>query len=134
MFNDYLGAPRNIQRYPYAIHCLLDSKNQHHFLSYLYPIMSTFWIFTSIYILQADNYRDTGCFNILCSGFVQVHPSIFLGAPYSNTSIYQGQLFVTDIMISQVIPCPLMWEIILWYMNIFSNKSSIVLFFHWNYY
>ncbi|XP_075659054.1 protein neprosin-like [Castanea sativa] len=49
----------------------------------------------------ADNYRDTGCFNILCSGFVQVHPSIFLGAPYRNTSIYQGQLFVTDIMISQ---------------------------------
>ncbi|KAM4109411.1 hypothetical protein ACB094_03G117300 [Castanea mollissima] len=49
----------------------------------------------------ADNYRDTGCFNILCSGFVQVHPSIFLGAPYRNTSIYQGQLFVTDIIISQ---------------------------------
>ena len=33
-----------------------------------------------------------------------MHPSIFLGAPYSNTSIYQGQLFVTDIIISQVIP------------------------------
>ena len=61
----------------------------------------------SLICLQVDNFGNTGCFNSVWPGFVQVHPRIHLGSPYNNTSVIRGQQFVTDIWIAQVIHCPL---------------------------
>ncbi|KAI3881014.1 hypothetical protein MKX03_037592 [Papaver bracteatum] len=38
--------------------------------------------------IAADNRKQTGCFNMLCSGFVQVHREVFLGALIESLSIY----------------------------------------------
>ncbi|XP_045831258.1 uncharacterized protein LOC123922605 [Trifolium pratense] len=39
---------------------------------------------------QTDNFKNTGCFNLLCSGFVQTNKKIYLGGRFDNTSIYGG--------------------------------------------
>ncbi|KAI3967561.1 hypothetical protein MKW92_009261 [Papaver armeniacum] len=36
----------------------------------------------------ADNQKQTGCFNVLCPGFVQVHREVFLGALIESLSVY----------------------------------------------
>ncbi|OVA01277.1 protein of unknown function DUF239 [Macleaya cordata] len=47
----------------------------------------------------ADGYQKTGCFNMLCSGFVQVHPSVALGDAINHTSVYQGIQYAMDAMV-----------------------------------
>ncbi|KAF8379089.1 hypothetical protein HHK36_028518 [Tetracentron sinense] len=44
-------------------------------------------------VWTADGYQKTGCWNILCPGFVQVDKEVFLGEPLTNTSIYNGDQF-----------------------------------------
>ncbi|KAI3995695.1 hypothetical protein MKX01_029281 [Papaver californicum] len=42
-------------------------------------------------ILQADGYTNTGCFNTLCPGFVQMHPRITFGQLLEPISVYRGR-------------------------------------------
>ncbi|XP_030945660.1 uncharacterized protein LOC115970130 [Quercus lobata] len=55
--------------------------------------ITTYW--------TVDNFGKTGCFNSECPGFVQVHPRLHPGSPFANISVFQGQQFVTDILIAQ---------------------------------
>lgn len=59
--------------------------------------------FNSILYQQADGYQKTGCYNLQCPGFVQVHPRLLLGIPYDKSSILGGQQYITDLMINQVV-------------------------------
>ncbi|KAK3410869.1 hypothetical protein EUGRSUZ_J02896 [Eucalyptus grandis] len=40
---------------------------------------------------MADDYQDTGCYNLDCPGFVQVDCKVALGSPIQPISIYSGQ-------------------------------------------
>ncbi|OVA13933.1 protein of unknown function DUF239 [Macleaya cordata] len=46
-----------------------------------------------------DGYKQTGCFNMLCSGFVQVHPKISLGSGFFEKSVYGGMQYVLTTMV-----------------------------------
>ncbi|URE45419.1 hypothetical protein MUK42_24821 [Musa troglodytarum] len=44
-------------------------------------------------IEQTDSGRTTGCFNLLCAGFVQTNPHVALGAAFASTSRRDGQQY-----------------------------------------
>ncbi|CAH9147311.1 unnamed protein product [Cuscuta epithymum] len=48
---------------------------------------------------QSDAYRTTGCYNLLCSGFVQTNNRISIGAAISPTSSYGGRQYDISILI-----------------------------------
>ncbi|KHN39468.1 hypothetical protein glysoja_016855 [Glycine soja] len=50
---------------------------------------------------QRDNYKQTGCFNMQCPGFVQTHKGIYLGTRVDNTSIYGGTIVEANVSIAQ---------------------------------
>lgn len=52
---------------------------------------------------QSDAYQATGCYNLLCSGFVQTNNRIAIGAAISPTSSYNGGQYDISIMIWKVI-------------------------------
>ncbi|KAK9274149.1 hypothetical protein L1049_018963 [Liquidambar formosana] len=58
-----------------------------------YTRLTTFW--------TADGYQKTGCYNALCSGFVQTDKNVFLGAHLLNTSIYDGAQYEIVIHVYQ---------------------------------
>ncbi|KAF8379097.1 hypothetical protein HHK36_028526 [Tetracentron sinense] len=43
----------------------------------------------------ADGYHKTGCWNILCPGFVQISKEVSLGEAFTNTSVYNGDQYET---------------------------------------
>ncbi|EPS58032.1 hypothetical protein M569_16785, partial [Genlisea aurea] len=47
----------------------------------------------------SDAYQATGCYNLLCSGFVQTNNRIALGAAISPTSSYNGGQFDISLLI-----------------------------------
>ncbi|XP_020262343.1 uncharacterized protein LOC109838301 [Asparagus officinalis] len=47
----------------------------------------------------ADDYKSTGCYNLICSGFVQVSNSIALGTAFSPPSTYEGVQYSITIFI-----------------------------------
>ncbi|CAH9120237.1 unnamed protein product [Cuscuta epithymum] len=47
----------------------------------------------------SDAYQGTGCYNLLCSGFVQTNNRIAIGAAISPTSSYKGGQYDISIMI-----------------------------------
>ncbi|RDY02114.1 hypothetical protein CR513_14464 [Mucuna pruriens] len=49
--------------------------------------------------LQSDAYQATGCYNLLCSGFVQTNNRIAIGAAISPTSSYAGGQFDISLLI-----------------------------------
>lgn len=53
--------------------------------------------------LQTDAYQATGCYNLLCSGFVQTNSKIAIGAAISPTSSYSGGQFDISLLIWKVI-------------------------------
>lgn len=55
------------------------------------------------YFSQSDAYQATGCYNLLCSGFVQTNNRIAIGAAISPTSSYNGGQYDISIMIWKVI-------------------------------
>ncbi|CAJ2653096.1 unnamed protein product [Trifolium pratense] len=57
-----------------------------HVAPYIYEDDATH-LFT---VWTTDNFKNTGCFNLLCSGFVQTNKKIYLGGRFDNTSIYGG--------------------------------------------
>ncbi|CAA3011026.1 uncharacterized protein LOC111385019 [Olea europaea var. sylvestris] len=56
-----------------------------------YPRFFTYW--------TTDAYQATGCYNLLCSGFVQINNKIAIGAAISPRSSYHGRQFDIGIMI-----------------------------------
>ncbi|PWA75716.1 hypothetical protein CTI12_AA240290 [Artemisia annua] len=56
-----------------------------------YPRFFTYW--------TTDAYQTTGCYNLLCSGFVQTNNRIAIGAAISPRSSYKGKQFDIGIMI-----------------------------------
>ncbi|XP_058767838.1 protein neprosin-like [Vicia villosa] len=56
-----------------------------------YPRFFTYW--------TSDSYQGTGCYNLLCSGFVQTSNKIAIGAAISPTSSYNGGQFDISLMI-----------------------------------
>lgn len=56
-----------------------------------YPRFFTYW--------TTDAYQATGCYNLLCSGFVQINNKIAIGAAISPRSSYTGRQFDIGIMI-----------------------------------
>ncbi|MFS7951334.1 putative neprosin [Helianthus anomalus] len=56
-----------------------------------YPRFFTYW--------TTDAYRETGCYNLLCSGFVQTNNRIAIGAAISPRSSYNGRQFDISVTI-----------------------------------
>ncbi|XP_010521031.1 PREDICTED: uncharacterized protein LOC104800028 [Tarenaya hassleriana] len=56
-----------------------------------YPRFFTYW--------TTDAYQTTGCYNLLCSGFVQTNSKIAIGAAISPRSSYDGSQFDIGLMI-----------------------------------
>lgn len=56
-----------------------------------YPRFFTYW--------TTDAYQTTGCYNLLCSGFVQTNSKIAIGAAISPTSSYRGGQFDITLLI-----------------------------------
>ncbi|KAG5224135.1 translational activator GCN [Salix suchowensis] len=53
--------------------------------------MFTYW--------TSDSYQATGCYNLLCAGFVQTHSRIAIGASISPLSSYTGNQYDISILI-----------------------------------
>ncbi|KAK4849706.1 hypothetical protein QYF36_000079 [Acer negundo] len=47
----------------------------------------------------ADGSHKTGCYNLICPGFIQVHPKYHVGTPYNPVSVTGGKMYVTQPMI-----------------------------------
>ncbi|KAJ7945837.1 Protein of Unknown Function (DUF239) [Quillaja saponaria] len=56
-----------------------------------YPRFFTYW--------TTDAYQATGCYNLLCSGFVQTNNRIAIGAAISPRSSYNGRQFDFGLMV-----------------------------------
>ncbi|XP_058746492.1 protein neprosin-like, partial [Vicia villosa] len=52
-------------------------------------------------VWTTDNFKNTGCFNLQCLGFVQISRQNYLGGNILNTSIYDGRTFEMTISITQ---------------------------------
>ncbi|CAN1347871.1 hypothetical protein LINPERPRIM_LOCUS41270 [Linum perenne] len=59
-----------------------------------YPRFFTYW--------TTDAYQATGCYNLLCSGFVQTNNRIAIGAAISPRSSYHGRQFDIGLMVWKV--------------------------------
>lgn len=53
--------------------------------------------------VQTDAYQATGCYNLLCSGFIQTNNRIAIGAAIQPTSTYDGGQFDISILVWKVI-------------------------------
>ncbi|KAJ9708847.1 hypothetical protein PVL29_000717 [Vitis rotundifolia] len=60
-----------------------------------YPRFFTYW--------TTDAYQATGCYNLLCSGFVQTNNRIAIGAAISPTSSYKGGQFDISLLVWKVL-------------------------------
>ncbi|KAG6766390.1 hypothetical protein POTOM_030469 [Populus tomentosa] len=56
-----------------------------------YPRFFTYW--------TSDAYQATGCYNLLCSGFVQTNNRVAIGAAISPTSSYSGGQFDISLLV-----------------------------------
>ncbi|KAJ8627430.1 hypothetical protein MRB53_020737 [Persea americana] len=52
---------------------------------------------------QTDAYQATGCYSLMCSGFVQTNNKIAIGAAISPTSSYNGGQFDISLLVWKVI-------------------------------
>ena len=67
---------------------------------------------------QTDAYQATGCYNLLCSGFVQTNNKIAIGAAISPRSSYNGRQFDIGLMI---------WKVSLHFLPFISTLLTIFL-------
>ncbi|KAI9186979.1 hypothetical protein LWI28_023020 [Acer negundo] len=51
------------------------------------------------YVPKADGSQKTGCYNLICPGFIQVHPDYIIGSPYEPISVTGGKTYATQPMI-----------------------------------
>jgi hypothetical protein len=75
-----------------------------------YPRFFTYW--------TTDAYQATGCYNLLCSGFVQTNNKIAIGAAISPRSSYNGRQFDIGLMI---------WKVSLHFLPFISTLLTIFL-------
>ncbi|KAG5522128.1 hypothetical protein RHGRI_034351 [Rhododendron griersonianum] len=59
-----------------------------------YPRFFTYW--------TSDAYQATGCYNLLCSGFVQTNNRIAIGAAISPRSSYKGGQYDISLLVWKV--------------------------------
>jgi len=52
--------------------------------------------------MQSDSYRATGCYNLLCAGFIQTNSRIAIGAAISPVSSYGSNQYDITILIWKV--------------------------------
>lgn len=52
--------------------------------------------------VQADAYQSTGCYNILCSGFIQTSNEIAIGATINPVSDLDGPQYDINILVWRV--------------------------------
>lgn len=52
--------------------------------------------------MQTDAYQATGCYNLLCSGFIQTNNKIAIGAAISPRSSSNGKQFDIGLMVWKV--------------------------------
>lgn len=78
-------------------------------LSGVYVIVGHCFVDTLILIIiyklacmQSDAYQATGCYNLLCSGFVQTTSKIAIGASISPLSSYNAKQYDITILIWKV--------------------------------
>ncbi|XP_043692750.1 uncharacterized protein LOC122643164 [Telopea speciosissima] len=57
------------------------------------PRTTAFW--------RVEGSPGTGCYNILCPGFVQVNTKYSLGIPFQHVSVYGGQQYVSQFRLTQ---------------------------------
>lgn len=69
--------------------------------------------------VQSDAYQATGCYNLLCSGFIQTNSRIAIGAAISPLSEFEGSQFDVTIVI---------WKVTFY--NIFTNNISKRIIFY----
>ncbi|CAN6168539.1 unnamed protein product [Urochloa humidicola] len=55
--------------------------------------------FVFLWILQSDAYQATGCYNLLCSGFIQINNQIAMGASIFPISNYGGSQYDINILV-----------------------------------
>ncbi|KAB5545251.1 hypothetical protein DKX38_013363 [Salix brachista] len=63
-----------------------------------YPRFFTYW--------TSDAYQATGCYNLLCSGFVQTNNRVAIGAAISPTSSYSGGQFDISLLVWKILFFP----------------------------
>lgn len=61
--------------------------------------------------VQSDSYQATGCYNLLCAGFVQTNSRIAIGAAISPVSSYAGSQYDITILIWKVHSCTLLQKV-----------------------
>lgn len=65
---------------------------------------------------QTDAYQATGCYNLLCSGFVQTNNRVAIGAAISPKSYYNGRQFDIGLMV---------WKVSLSFNQLTDNVTSV---------
>ncbi|XVF50347.1 hypothetical protein PTKIN_Ptkin04bG0089900 [Pterospermum kingtungense] len=86
-----------------------------------YPRFFTYW--------TTDAYQATGCYNLLCSGFVQTNNKIAIGAAISPRSSYNSRQFDIGLMVWKVSECLPSFSKILKNQALFSTKEVVFLIF-----
>ena len=56
----------------------------------------------SVNVFQSDAYQATGCYNLLCSGFIQINSQIAMGASISPVSAYRNSQYDISILVWKV--------------------------------
>ena len=62
------------------------------------------WVSASIFLwkFQRDNYNATGCYNLFCSGLIQVNNEIALGAAINSISHDGGSQYANTLLVWKV--------------------------------
>lgn len=74
-------------------------------VSFFLSFFSSFFLLSLIccFFKQSDAYQATGCYNLLCSGFVQINNEIAMGASIFPISSYKGSQYDISLLIWKVI-------------------------------
>lgn len=66
---------------------------------------------------QSDAYQATGCYNLLCSGFIQINSEIAIGASIAPLSAYGGSQYDISILV---------WKVSFFYLQFFQTKKNLI--------
>lgn len=81
-------------------------------------LKTSIFFFSHLHLLklQSDAYQATGCYNLLCSGFIQINSEIAMGASISPVSGFRNSQYDISILVWKVKykiapappPCPIL--------------------------
>ncbi|XP_058746718.1 protein neprosin-like [Vicia villosa] len=69
-----------------------------HVFPELYKGSDSTFLFTS---WTSDGFKNTGCYNMLCQGFVQTNTLYYLGSEIPRTSVYDGETYEMEISLAR---------------------------------